>query len=137
MATLPTTKRISVEDVKDAPKWFIAPLSQINTFFSAFYDAVNGQLTFVDNINAQRREIKFTTLSDYTSDNFVQLSFPNLLRRKAEGLLLMQITEQAENYTPIREAVSLDWRDLDGEIVINHVSGLANSTTYILKVMVI
>lgn len=135
MAVLPTTKRISKEDIKDAPSWFDPFLTQINTFFSAVYDALNGQVTFVDNITAQVKDLTFTTLATYSSDDWQSFSFKSSLRKKATGLLILDLTQEAESYTPVKQAVSLDWTELNGNIVIGFVSGLENETTYHLRVL--
>lgn len=138
MALLPTTKRIAKEDVKNAPDWFTPFLTQVNTFFSAVYDALNGQLTFGDNIAGFFKTLTFSTLSTYTaSGTWNQISFLNTLRKKATGVLIMQISQQAGSYTPIKKAVSLDWTELNGSIILGFVSGLNDSTTYNLKLLVI
>lgn len=136
MAKIPSGRRISREDIPEAPGWIVRLLSPINTFFDAVYNALNGQLTFVENIKSQIRTVSFTTASDYTSGNFPAVKFPNLLKTRVSGLLLLQVQLESDNFTPLTSAVSVDWREVNQEVVINYVSGLANSNTYLAKVLV-
>lgn len=63
MAKLPVLKRLSPEDFKELPRKF---LDAINAFFEPAYTALNGNLTFSENISGQISVItlpKNTTVS--------------------------------------------------------------------------
>ena len=139
MAKLPTTHRIRREDLKDAPEWSNKLLQQINTFFEAIYNAVNGGLSFGENVTSTIRDINFTTPSDYASGNFTNLTFERGFDSAAKGVVLLQIIKNSSggSHAVIRNGVSIDWLDDSGVITIYNVSGLENSTTYDMRVMVI
>lgn len=137
MAKLPSIKRVLREDVKEAPNWIERILLPMNTFFESVYQALNKNITFTENIACQVKDIKFTTSSTYSSGDFEPLKFVSTLRVKASGLILLQIFEDAGSYVPMTQGVHLDWVEINGTININHISGLDNSKTYYLKVLLI
>ena len=46
MASLPPIRRISKEDLQEAPDWVEKLIYPINLFFDSVYRALNGRLTF-------------------------------------------------------------------------------------------
>ena len=125
--------------MKEAPKWIEKILYPVNTFFEGVSAILNQGITFGDNIAAQIRTIQFVTSSTYdgTAANWDVLSFPRTLKEKSQGLILLQMTQEEDNYTPIEESVYVDWQENNGVIEIGLVVGLAASKTYTMKVMVI
>ena len=136
MARLPTTQRIRREDIPDAPGWVDRLIYSINLFFEAVYSALNKQLTLQDNLAVQIRKISFVTSATYSSGDFDTIAFTRTLATKAFVLLIGQITEVADNYTPITEGVSPSWRDINNEIQITHMSGLKDDTRYNVTVII-
>lgn len=143
MAKLPPIKRILRENIKEAPAWIDRIIVPLNLFLESTYFALNKNITFRENINSEIREIEFTTKSDYTTaspkeDGFDYLSFAHSLKSKPEGLTILQITEKSSSsYQIITSPVSLDWTEINGQIRINYITGLKDSTTYNLKVLAI
>ena len=142
MGRLPEYRRILREDLRDAPSWIDKLLTPINSFFDIVYETLNRNITFNDNIACQIKEMTFKTLSTYTSatpltDGFEELVFKKTLPYKAQGVMIMRIYEDADDYRPITNAVSCDWYDTEGDIVINYISGLDDSTDYVVKFLVI
>lgn len=137
MAKLPNIKRIMREEFKEAPTWIERLLSPINTFFESVYEALNRNITFKDNINCQIKELSFATGSAYdgTTAHFTAVTFLSTLKRKAEGLILLQITQDADNYAPIEGDVFVNWIDVNGEIKISLIRGLSASKSYKLRVL--
>jgi hypothetical protein len=132
MATLPPIKRILNEDVPNAPSWFGRVMYIVNTFMQNVYAALQGQLTFQQNFLSQINTTTFTTSLAYTSGSFTPIVFSRTLGVKATGMIITQIiNSQTTTTTPITTATALDWRDLgNGNLQINFISGLANSTQY-------
>src|SRR4030095_1820923 len=131
MALLPTSKRISKEDVPGSPGWVAPLLAGINTFFLAIWDALSGNITFGENITCQIKEISFTTSEDYSIGDWVAVSFLKTLKTKAQAVVLLQILQDEETYTPVLEAVTVhNWLDVNGYIKIYHIPGLEDETTY-------
>lgn len=137
MALLPTVKRITREEIKDAPDWIQRLLVPINTFFDAIYNALAHNLTFSENFLSQEKVLMFRTKSTYYAGDFDQISFPKSIGKKVSGVFLMQIKKEASYYTPILNGVFVDWTEINGNVVIGYVTGLEALTSYTLRVLVI
>lgn len=139
MAKLPVLKRILREDLKDAPDWIERLLYPINTFFDAVFQALKKNITFDDNIACQLRDVSFRTSSAYdgTAANFDTFTFVKTIKTKAKGVIILDIKQVEDNYTPIEAAVSLEWIEFEDEIEVHLVSGLTASKSYTAKLLVI
>lgn len=136
MSKLPSVNKIAKEALKDAPSWVDGLIGPINSFFETIYYAFNKNLTFEDNFIAQIVELTFTTPATYVPDqDFPDLTFRRTFFSKAQGLLIMSITQVESNYTPITNATSLQWEDMNGTIKIYYVAGLADSKTYKIRLL--
>lgn len=137
MAKLPNQKKLRKEDIPDSPDWFGVVIDVMNSFMESVYFALNKQITFNDNIACQIKDINFTTSSIYSTGllvDFGKLQFTHTLKTKPQGLFIMQLTQS--NNAPIIKTVSCDWNQEGGLVYINYISGLEDSTTYNLRVMV-
>lgn len=130
-------RKIRREDIPEAPGWINKVLYSVNPFMAAVASAFNKSITFDENIDVQKKILTFTTASDYVSGTFEEISFPRTTKNKAAGILLLTITIDQNNYSPITEAVSLQWRESNKVLYITYVSGLANATEYVMTVLVI
>lgn len=137
MAKLPSIRAILRESLTEAPSWIVKLLDPLNSIIETLYSALNRQITFSENIACQIRTISFTTSATYSTGDFSRLTFESSLGVKAKGLLLGQILRDEEPYAAIQEGVSLSWREQSGSIQIDFVSGLANSTRYLLTVFLV
>lgn len=138
MAVLPSTRSILREDLRDAPDWIERLLTPMNTINSSFYNALNGTLTYVENIRAQIKEITFQTPSTYVSaSDFNSITFPLTLKSRPVEVRVMQIIEKQDTYTPIKKAVWANWTLGNGEVIVDYISGLKDSTNYFVRIIVI
>lgn len=135
MATLPTSIKVNRQDVKSAPLWLLPLMSTYNTFNQAIYDALNNQLTFVENIRCQIKEFTFRTQGDYSMGGWTDISFPCDLKTKATGLWMMQIVRTDGDV--IDDSVFVNWKYDNGTIVIPWITGLDNATQYALRLMIV
>ena len=136
MSKLPSINKIVKESIKDAPGWVDGLIGPINSFFETIYYAFNKNLTFEDNFVAQIVELTFTTGGTYFSgDVFPEVSFKRTIFNRAQGLMIMSIIQVENNYTPITGGTSLQWEDMNGNIKIYYVSGLADSKTYKMRLL--
>lgn len=133
---LPTTKRIITGDIKNDPNSLERLLPQINTYFDAIYNALAKNLNFQDNFQSQENVITFRTVSDYDAGVFPLIKFVKTIGKKASGLVLFQITQEADFYTPIMNGVYVDWTEEAGNIIIGYVTGLVALKKYSMRVMV-
>lgn len=125
---LPSLKRISRSDLKDAPGWIDGLIVPLNSFMDTVFSLLNGRLTFQENFRSTIRAARITTPATYSSGDFDETRFLTGLPVKATGVLLLQIT--ADDGAAITAATSIDWIERNGEIRVRHVAGLADSTKY-------
>lgn len=134
MAALPPVRR--VDRPPDAPSWLERLLDQINLFMDSVYLALARNLTFQENIRSNIRELTFTTSGGYDTGTFTPLRFATGLGVKAIGLLVLQLFETSDADEPILEPVVANWNEVNGEIRVKYISGLANSTRYTARFLV-
>lgn len=60
------------------------------------------------------------------------IQFKSDLKRKAEGLKIMQIIDMSTGAI-IEYGVTANWSDENGQIVISHITGLKPSTRYKIR----
>lgn len=134
---LPSFKRLSREDMKEAPDWIQNLIFPLNSFMDTIYAVTSGQLTFGDNMMGQFRNLNFKTLATYTTHSWTPIVFPNPLNKKVEGIMVVQASKVADNYQPIYNPVSVDWIQLNSNIQINYIAGLDNSSSYNVRILIL
>ena len=141
MASLPPIKRISKEDLPDAPDWIEKVIYPVNLFFDSVYRALNGRLTSPENIVGQVKELSFQVISTYDgsdTDKWDVQKFQSTIGSLAKSLQLMQIVEVADNgnFVPIGKDVFIDWEDENRVIKIHYIPCLTDSEKYLLRVKI-
>lgn len=134
MSALPPIKRITKEDLKDAPSWITRLLYPLNQFLDSVYGALNRNLTFEENIRAQITT--FTIVAGAAASNNTT-SFALTLKRIPIGLFVVNKRKVSGNYAAIGAAVEVEW-NYDGTAVqITSITGLTNGSTYSFTVILI
>lgn len=148
-----TAKRILKEDLfkstdKDIPAWFQTAADVIiyafNLFLEEVAQGVTNNVTFTENIQSQIREFTVTTSSTYVASNdFPVIKFPwKFTTMNPQGVILLSCVKtrqgaNAVNQGPNLSPITLSWQ-YDGENVrITFMTGLTDSATYAVRVMVI
>ncbi len=135
MAKLPTQRRVSKEDFPDAPSWFDNFTAIISSFMREVYSALNGNLTFGENVNGMVKKFRITAGAAPENNTF---TFTHELKLKPFGVYPCQVTQVTGSYAPITSAVFVSWRLNDGgQIVIDAITGLTNGSIYDITVLVI
>lgn len=134
MAKLPSIKKILREDLKDAPAWVDKLIYVLNRFMEEVYGALNRDLTFTENIASAIKTVSLTTRKNYPEFDMIKISNP--LKIPPQGVLLMRAVNANDN-SPIKNPIGIDWDFLDGNIRILHISGLVKDTKYQLTLLVI
>ena len=141
MASLPSQKRILREDLTEAPIWIDKLLWPLNKFMETIYYALDKNITFEDNIAAQKRTINFTTGtyigSPMTADNFPLIQFTSTLRTVPAGIMLLNIYESDNIGEPLIEPTTLSWYYNNGTITVTYITGLSDDTDYTMTLLVI
>lgn len=143
-----TAKRLLKEDLqKDSkealPTWVDPFIYVFNLFLEQVTRAFSKGLTFEENILSETKLIRFTTGSTYTANDFtVQKIKWNNTTTKPTGVIvlsaiLVAVAGVAVNYTPLYTAVFCDWLYVNGQVEIRYISGLANDSTYEVRLLVV
>ena len=140
MATRLPIRRIYFQDIIDEEGNVNAEklLYPVNTFMESTYEALNGQLEFGINIKSQIKTLTFTTEADYVaSSNFIPLTFINTLSSVVQGVVLLRIYKTDDASSIITNAVGIHWEPKQNDVKLAFVTGLADSTKYTIKLLVI
>jgi len=135
--SLPVIKRLTRADIPDAPQWIESLLYPLNLFMSAVYSLLDRRLTFTENFRARVYETRIATSATYTSGDFLLFTFPHNFATRATGVLVLQVNETADSDVVLTGSHSVNWTERDGDIRVKYVSGLANSTQYNLRLLVV
>jgi hypothetical protein len=133
MSKLPTQKKILREDLKDAPNWVNPLIDTINNFMELVYGALNGNITYSENISCFTREITYRTTSSYPVEENIE--FTNTLKTKTTGVQVLQAFER-QTYAPAPGPVYVPWVENNGSIVVSSITGLAANKTYTIRLLV-
>lgn len=116
---IPTSPTLRSEDFdKSAQSWIGRLLSPLNTFITSATSALNGSLTFVDNMLGQQKSLKFTYASNTLPISF-QLSFSGTAQS-------LQVVRATENSSPI--IVHAAWSASGKSLTITDLVKLSHGT---------
>ena len=125
-------RRIAMEDIKGAPEWMATVLNALNLFLEQCVSAINGNLTFADNIDGMKTTVSFTTPADYATGGFPNVQFTNGGTSTPSCCVIGKIT--ASNGSKILNPTSIQWTFLTstnpGAIKIDYIAGLEANKTY-------
>ena len=131
MAKLPQITKLSREDFRGAPAWFDGLANIINLFMSTIYYALQGQLTFTENIRAVVRTI---TVTASTTSTATTTSIP-LPVWKPTGVFIVQCLDSTSE--PLYAAPGVSWKIGQGKIDITAFHGLTSGHKYTITLIVI
>lgn len=137
MSFLPNVKSIRKEDLGDAPDWVDNLLSALNSFMESIYTIVNGNLSFSENINCKIFNYVFITKSDYTTNGWDNINISVKLNNKINGVILLAVYNVTDTATLSLTAKSVEWDEQPNSCRIKYISGLANSTKYQVRLLII
>jgi hypothetical protein len=129
MASPPSIQRFYSDDYKEAPSWFKQTfLNTLNLFVFPTYNALNKNLTVLENLNQNYAAISLTGSSTPTNNT---ASFLNPIEGAPNGVTVVsaQITGTATPSYPAA-AIQVFWTFDGSSIQIGAITGLADSTTY-------
>lgn len=139
MAKALPTKRISLEDFRDAPKEIRPTLEKLvfilNGFLTAVYDALSGNLTIPDNIAGEYKVFEITGGATAADNIF---TFTHSLKTKPIGCYVVHCEDLTGAAIAITSPVWASWTFGSGvqQIEINAITGLTSGTKYRVTVKV-
>jgi hypothetical protein len=117
MSRLPAKFTLRVEDFPDAPGWFSGVISQLNSFMSSVYNALNADLTFGENFRAQIYEGKIRSTE-------LPLQIAKRDGRKVLGVIKLYAEKDTSQHTTVSSAVDIVWRDEPPNVKIYDIPGI-------------
>lgn len=136
---LPIYKRISREDLQEAPDWIGKMLYPINQVFETVYNTLNKNLTFADNFLSFQKSVQFTTKSTYTAGDWdvISVAIPQNFRNKVSGVIILKFSPTNTSLITNSDPFSLIWAENDRTVQLLWVAGLQNSTSYDISILVV
>ena len=129
---LPLFKKLSIESFREQSNWIGKLFYPLNQFIGTMRLALNNNLTFSENINAQVKELRITESTSYP------LYFSTTVNSKPDGLWVIGINEISGAPANLTSAVFIDWEYVgSSSIKIKAVTGIDPVKTYDLKMIVI
>ncbi len=133
-------RRIFVEDVIDKEGAIDAEklLYVTNVFMEAVYGLFDANIEVREHLNADIIKLSFTTAGDYsTVQTFAPVSFKQTLKKRPDGLVIINMINNTNRSKLFQSAVTLDWSEDKDTIKINYVTGLDDNTAYTLTILVL
>lgn len=124
MAQIPVPTQLSRQDFPDAPNWISKLLYPLQLFMTSVKNALTNQLTFQDNFSCV---VQYFTLVAGTTDSLNTFSFPFPFGRQPIELSI-HASPASGSYEVLFVVAS--WNYVNGNIVINGISGLTNTVKY-------
>ena len=140
MANTPPIRRIYTQDVINSDGTIDAErlLYPMNQFLEATSSILDGRIEFDENIATQIKKLSFTTSSTYLSaGTFTAIPFTLSISNKPRGVLLLDVSKKDDATAIIKDPVSIQWSQSNDKININFITGLDDSTSYNITVMVV
>lgn len=138
MSFLPTIKSIRKEDLgSGVPDWIDNLLSPLNSFIESCYTNLNRNISFVDNVNCKIFEYTFTTKATYTTGGWDNINVSVKLNNKINGVMLLSVNNQTDTAALSLTAKSVEWDEQPNTCRIKYIAGLANSTKYTIRILII
>lgn len=133
MAKLGFLRRLVKEDFKPDDQEFISKVAFIlNPAFESITNALNKNLTFTDNLNAQVKELNVTVVS---GQPIQALSFRSELKGSCKAIWCVRAENQTNTATYVSGAPFISFSESQGQILINHITGLQDNQEYKLRII--
>ena len=130
MAQLPVIKQLQAQDFTGAGAWVSKFLYTLNLFMGSVYSALNGNLTFANNMLGQINTVPIKGSSPSTSFIWNFSTLP-------QGVVLMNLIDTSAVPAAIKTATTVQWSVGAGVVNINNITGLDSTRTYSATFLVI
>lgn len=139
MANLPTTKRITQEELQGDPQQQIQTMMRpLNLFFEDVYSALNRDLTFQENIDAQITTVRFKVPADYPRvDRWDDVSFLLSMKRVPSGAYVINVNDITSPNDVLYNPVWAHITFTSTTATIQYMTGLRPCHTYNITILVV
>lgn len=136
MAKPPDFRRVLRDDIPDAPNWVDPIIGAYNIFMEQSYSLFNKNLSIGDNVTGKIVSITFTTPSDYLTGGFNNLRFSWEFSKVVDTITIGKI-EKYSGGTILSPVTVTSWSQPNSSTVtVSYIAGLAASTKYTVKLLV-
>ncbi len=134
MAAQPPIKRITREDLKDAPQWVDRLLYPLNLFMDSVYGSLSHLLSFQDNFLCQIYSFSLTAGAAATNNT---LKFLLNMKRRPSHMLILSASANTSSDIRTGGGSTITWNYDGTNVNITSISGLTNGTVYDMTVLLI
>lgn len=136
---LPIFKRINREQFPNDVDWIGTLLYPLNSFMDTVFTTLSKNLTFADNIQSFEKSLQFTTSAAYSVGTWdvISVAIPETFKSRVSGVIVLQFGPKDSTLTANISGLYLAWEENNRQVNINWIGGLADSTIYNIKVLVI
>ncbi len=121
------------EDFNDAPNWITKLLSPLNSFFSDIQSGLNNNLSVVDNLHQEFKEITFVN----STSNF-PLRFNTKFNKMPKAVYVAYCFDETSSTMNFTQSVWVNWSFVNNQLVISNIIGLPTSgNKYFLRLHLI
>lgn len=128
---LPPTRRITREQIPDAPDYVDTIIGPLNQFMENTYLAMNNQLVIGENVAG---EIKEQTVRTDGTGAIVAFTFVSSLKVQPRGLIILQAISSTGDYV---STTNPGWVGNGNVLTVSAIGGLSANSTYTIRMAVI
>lgn len=131
---LPTIQRFQKQNYPGSPDWFTRFISDLNSFTEIVWNILNKNITPDDNMDAQIYQTSIRAGAT-SADNAFQ--FISTLDHSPQAVFIGYVADQAAYEAPLAAAVGIQWTFSGGTVSVTGVSGLTDTHTYSLTLVIL
>lgn len=108
-------------------------LRELNQLFRDIATAINGRLTFAENMSSEIRDVVVT-------GGAFPFTFSTKFQSPPAGVVLLYVVEDTQSPATLTSAVFLDWQfssAAGGGITLRYVAGLTTGVRYKMRLLVV
>jgi hypothetical protein len=132
MALIKDLKKLVVEDFPSKYRDLVQPLAFVfNPFIESIVNALNKQLNFNDNFNAQETDIEVRL----PLNNF---NLKHNVRGRVSGVIILRVLNLDNNNDTLTSAPFIQYTPVSEDVIqITNITGLNSNTRYRLRVLIL
>lgn len=134
MSALPPIKRITREDLREAPAWVDRMLYPINLFMDSVYSSLSHLLTFQDNFLSQIQTFQLVAGAAATNNT---AKFLLTMKKRPQHMFVLSVSVNNASNITTGGPNAIAWNYDGTNVNIISISGLTNGTTYNVTVLLI
>lgn len=133
MAKIKNLPRLIAEDFEEENQDLIGKVAFVmNPAFEQLVQAFNKNITVEDNLNMQVKDVEITVNSK--GEPTTTTSFKSSLKGTTKGLVVIKVDSLEKTTVYPTSTPFITFTESDGQVTINHVTGLVPNSKYQIRV---